>query len=413
VPQEPKPPSGGPRGVNPPTGPFLTRREELAARRAELREIARKRRRRGLFVLLAALLLLGVVFGGGAYLVGSRFFTDDFDGEGQGDAVVRVLDGDSTRQIGTMLARRGVVASPEAFTEAAAEEKKVLGIQPGYYQMRLQMSGEAAVAAMIDPSSRVGRLEIRGGTQLDDTRSPDGTVAPGVISLISQASCGRVDGERRCVSPEDLRQVMATADPASLGVPQWAVEDVERAEPNRRFEGLIVPGLYDVAPGTTATDVWKSLFAVSAAQLEASGLTADASHDGLATYQLLVLSSLAEKEAITPDMGKVARVITNRLDIEQRLELDSTVNYPLDLQALRTTAEARGTGGPYNTYQNTGLPPTPIAAPGKDAIAAALDPEAGPWTFFVRCQKDGTSCFATSLAEHQTNVGEAIRNGAF
>ena len=154
-------------------------------------------------------------------------------------------------------------------------------------------------------------------------------------------------------------------------------------------------------------------FQTSAARLESQGLTGRSSHDGLSAYQLLVLSSIVEKEAITPDMPKVARVITNRLDATQRLEMDSTVNYPLDLQALRTTAEARGTAGPYNTYQNTGLPPTPIAAAGKDAIEAGLKPEQGPWTFFVRCQPDGTSCFATSLAEHQANVGRAIANGAF
>jgi len=399
--------------VSRPPGQFVTRREELAARRAELRENARRRRRRGVVVLLAALLLLAVVFGGGAYLVGSRFFTDDFDGPGEGDAVVRVLDGDSTRQIGTMLARRGVVASPEAFTEAAAEDSRVLAIQPGYYQVKLQMSGESAVTAMVDPASRVGRLEIRGGTQLDDTRSPDGTVAPGVLSLIAAATCAQIDGARSCLTADDLRGAMATADPASLGVPAWAVEDVARAEPNRRFEGLVAPGLYDVAPGTSATDVWKSLLAVSVAQLESEGLTGDATHDGLSAYELLVLSSIVEKEAITPDMPKVARVITNRLDADQRLEMDSTVNYPLDLPALRTTAEARGTAGPYNTYQNTGLPPTPIAAAGKDAIEAGLKPEQGPWTFFVRCQPDGTSCFATSLAEHQANVGRAIANGAF
>jgi UPF0755 protein len=365
------------------------------------------------FVLLAALLLLAAVFGGGAYLLGSRFFTDDFDGPGEGAAVVRVLDGDSTRQIGTMLARRGVVASPEAFTEAAAEDSRVLGIQPGYYQVKLKMSGQAAVSAMVDPSSRVGRLEVRGGTQLDDTRSPDGTVSPGVLSLIAAASCAEIDGARSCLTAEDLRQTMATADPASLGVPAWAVEDVARAEPNRRFEGLVAPGLYDVAPGTSAAEVWKSLLAVSVAQLESDGLTGDASRDGLSAYQLLVVSSIVEKEAITPDMGKVARVITNRLDATQRLEMDSTVNYPLDLQALRTTAEARATPGAYNTYQNTGLPPTPIAAPGTAAIAAGLDPEPGPWTFFVRCRPDGTSCFATSLPEHQANVGRAIANGAF
>ncbi|MCF7549194.1 endolytic transglycosylase MltG [Pseudonocardia sp. WMMC193] len=398
---------------HPPPGPFLTRREELAARRAELRENARRRRRRGVLVLLAALLLLGVVFGGGAYLVGSRFFTDDFDGPGEGDAVVRVIDGDTTGQIATMLANRGVVASREAFTEAAAEDSRILAIQPGYYQVKLKMSGAAAVAALVDPGSRVGRLEVRGGTQLDDTRSPDGTVAPGVLSLIAAASCAELDGTRTCLTADDLRQTMATADPASLGVPEWAVEDVARAEPGRRFEGLITPGLYDVAPGTSAADVWKSLLAVSVAKLESDGLTGDATHDGLTAYQLLVLSSIVEKEGITPDMPKVARVITNRLDVNQRLEMDSTVNYPLDLQALRTTAEARATAGPYNTYQNTGLPPTPIAAAGKNAIAAGLAPEPGPWTFFVRCQTDGTSCFATSLAEHQANVGRAIANGAF
>jgi UPF0755 protein len=394
-------------------GPFLTRREELAARRAELRENARRRRRRGVVVLLAALLLLAVVVGGGAYLLGSRFFIEDFDGPGEGDAVVRVLDGDSTRQIGSMLARRGVVASPEAFTEAASEDSRVLAIQPGYYQVKLKMSGEAAVAAMVDPSSRVGRLEIRGGTQLDDTRSADGTVTPGVLSLVAAASCARVDGARKCLTADDLRQTMATADPASVGVPQWAVEDVTRAQPNRRFEGLVTPGLYDVAPGTTAAEVWKSLLAVSVARLESQGLTGRSSHDGLSAYQLLVLSSIVEKEAITPDMPKVARVITNRLDATQRLEMDSTVNYPLDLQALRTTTEARNTPGAYNTYQNTGLPPTPIAAPGKDAIAAGLEPPPGPWTFFVRCEPNGTSCFATTLAEHQANVGKAIANGAF
>ena len=60
-----------------------------------------------------------------------------------------------------------------------------------------------------------------------------------------------------------------------------------------------------------------------------------------------------------------------------------------------------------------GLPPTPISAPGRDAIAAALDPEPGPWFFFVRCQTDGTSCFAETFAEHTANVAEARANGAF
>ncbi len=88
------------------------------------------------------------------------------------------------------------------------------------------------------------------------------------------------------------------------------------------------------------------------------------------------------------------------------------VNYPLDLQALRTTAADRAKPGPYNSYPTAGLPPTPISAPGREAIAAALKPEAGAWFFFVRCQKDGTSCFAKTLPEHQANISTAARNGA-
>jgi UPF0755 protein len=105
-------------------------------------------------------------------------------------------------------------------------------------------------------------------------------------------------------------------------------------------------------------------------------------------------------------------VIYNRLGGGQRLELDSTVNYPLDLQALRTSAANRAQPGPYNSYAAPGLPPTPISAPGRDAIAAALAPATGPWFFFVRCQTDGTSCFATTLQEHQANVALAEKNGA-
>jgi UPF0755 protein len=106
-------------------------------------------------------------------------------------------------------------------------------------------------------------------------------------------------------------------------------------------------------------------------------------------------------------------VIYNRLGAGRRLELDSMVNYPLDLQALRTSAEDRAKPGPYNSYQVAGLPPTPISAPGEAAIEAALAPTPGPWYYFVRCQTDGTSCFAETYAQHTTNVREAQANGAF
>jgi UPF0755 protein len=128
---------------------------------------------------------------------------------------------------------------------------------------------------------------------------------------------------------------------------------------------------------------------------------------------VLILASLVEKESITADMPRVARVIYNRLGAGQRLELDTTINYPLDVPSLYTSPENRAKPGPYNTYLNTGLPPTPIAPAGSDAVAAALAPASGSWMFFVICEKDGTSCFADTFAEHQANVAKARANGAF
>ncbi|MCO1658752.1 endolytic transglycosylase MltG [Pseudonocardia humida] len=373
----------------------------------------RGRGRRSAVLLAAVLLLLGGLAGGGYYVYSSYFSTPDFTGDGAGDVIIEVQSGDSTTQIGRELQERGVVASVEAFTDAASDESRIRSVQPGFYQLRAEMSGRAAVARLLDPVARVGQLEIRGGVQLDDTSAPDGTVAPGVLSLISKASCTTVDGAERCVSVDDLRAAMATTDPATLGVPEWALEDVARADPNRRLEGLLVPGRYNVLPSTSPQEVLQDLLAASASKLEATGLVSGAQAISSTPYQVLTIASLVEKEAITPDMPKVARVVYNRLGAGQRLELDSMVNYPLDLQALRTTPEDRARPGPYNSYLVTGLPPTPISAPGPEAIAAALAPEQGPWFFFVRCQNDGVSCFATTFDEHQQNVVLARQNGAF
>jgi UPF0755 protein len=399
--------------VSPRAEVFPSRREELSARRANLRDRARRRRRRLAAAALAGLLLLAGVAGGGYLLYQEFDGPADYTGDGGADTVIQVEEGATGGQIGAALQRADVVKSVEAFTRAAADEPQIRSVQPGYYRMRLQMSGESAVALLLQPDSRVGRLEIRGGVQLDDTANPDGSTVPGVLSLIADATCADLDGQRRCVTQDDLRKAMATANLAELGVPDWARGEVAKAEPTRRLEGLLVSGVYDVRPGAPALEVLRGVLAASVTRLEAGGLVSGAEQMGYTPYKVLTVASLVEKEGITPDMPKVARVLYNRLGSGQRLQLDSTVNYPLDLHALRTNADDRAKPGPYNSYAVAGLPPTPIAAPGKDAIEAALAPAEGQWQYFVRCEKDGSSCFAKTLDEHNANVAQAVRNGAF
>lgn len=357
------------------------------------------------------LLLLATALVAGAGLVASILFVlgpDDFPGDGRGTVVVRVERGDSTSAIGDALVARGVVASRAAFVGAAEEVPDIQRVQPGYYQLREQMSGESAAEALVEPDARVGFMDVKGGIQLDDTKAPNGTVTPGVLSQISTATCLGEDDERRCVGADVLRKVMAESDLAAMGVPAWAREGVARAAPVRRLEGLVAPGTYDFDPTQPPLEVLRSVLEASEPRLERAGLGRDAS-----SYEVLIRASLVEREAVAADMARVARVITNRLGAGQRLELDSTVNYPLDVQALRTTAEARGAPGPYNSYLNTGLPPTPVSSVSDGAIAAALTPVPGPWFFFVRCTPEGASCFAVTFPEHQANVARAREVGAF
>jgi UPF0755 protein len=126
-----------------------------------------------------------------------------------------------------------------------------------------------------------------------------------------------------------------------------------------------------------------------------------------------VIASVIEKEAITPDFRRVSRVIYNRLAAGMLLQMDSTINYPLDRQEVNTSDADRARPGPYNTYLNVGLPVSPIGSPSAAAIAAALHPEPGTWRYFVKCQKDGASCFSVTPEEHYAAVRAAAARGVF
>ncbi|MFC5138692.1 endolytic transglycosylase MltG [Actinomycetospora rhizophila] len=375
----------------------------------------RPRRRRWLWPGVAAVLVLALV--GGAFFARDLWpvlFPPDYEGPGAGRVVVEVADGSSTRAIGEELVAADVVASARAFGDAAEENPNGRGIQPGFYELRRQMSSAGAVAALLDPASRVGRLDIRSGTQLDDTAGVGTEVVPGVLSQISRATC-TVDGAgaERCATVDELRAAMAQTDPADLGVPTWAQDGARRAEPARRLEGLLAPGPYDIAPGTSARDALEAVVRASAPRLEAGGLVEEAQAAGMSPYDALIVGSLAEREGVVADFGKVTRVIVNRLAVPMRLQFDSTVNYPLDRQTLLTSPYDRARPGPYNTYLNLGLTPTPIGAVSPDALRAALDPEPGPWVYFVKCQTDGISCFAVTPEEHDANRRLAQERGVY
>jgi UPF0755 protein len=116
----------------------------------------------------------------------------------------------------------------------------------------------------------------------------------------------------------------------------------------------------------------------------------------------VTLASIVEEEARVPEERKtIAGVFWNRLSRGMRLEADPTVQYALGGHRERVLYRDLEVESPYNTYRNAGLPPGPIASPGRAALEATLYPDSVPYLFFVATGEGGRHAFSETLAEHE------------
>jgi UPF0755 protein len=338
---------------------------------------------------------------------------NDYTGNGVSDVVIQVHAGDSTTAIGETLQDHRVVRTVRAFVDAADGNSAIAAIQPGYYRVRTEIPASSAVERLADPGSRVGRLVVPEGSQLDDiTDVRTGAVTPGIFALISTATCVDLDGKRQCVPVGDLRAAAGITSPRRLTVPGWAVAPVTRmGVSHRRIEGLIAPGTFNVNPSASPQEILSTLISASAVRYVRSGLLDTAEAMNLSPYDVLVVASLVQREAKPQDFGKVAQVIYNRLAEHRTLEFDSTVNYPLDRREVATTDADRARPTTWNTYMLQGLPATPICSPGTEALSAAEHPEPGDWLYFVTIDAQGTTLFTRDYAQHLANIELAQQNG--
>jgi peptidoglycan lytic transglycosylase G len=393
-------------------GPPRHRMSRVDRNRAE-----RGRCRRRFAGRIALGLLVVVVVA--AVFVGTRLWHtvfgsgDDYTGSGKHDIVIQIQAGDSTTAIGETLHNGGVVKTVRAFVNAAHGNAAITSIQPGYYRMRTEIPAASAVARLTDPSNRVGKLVIPEGRQLDDTTDmKTNVVTPGILTLISRSTCVDLDGNRRCVSVDELRTAAGTSTPAMLSVPAWAVEPVtELGNDHRRIEGLIAPGTFNVDPSASAQSILANVITAGAVEYTQSGLVDTAKSLNLSPYDILVVASLVQQEANSQDFPKVAQVIYNRLHEHRTLEFDSTVNYPLDRREVATSDADRAQRTPWNTYVSQGLPATAICSPGVDALRAAEHPEPGDWLYFVTVDAQGTTLFTRDYQQHLANIELAKHNG--
>ena len=322
--------------------------------------------------LVALVVIIAAIAGGGAFAVW-RGLTSPYRAFAGAEVFVEVPQGALTAQIGRMLADAGVVPNALTFRIAVRQTGADRRLKAGEYRFT-----EAAT-----PAEVIARL-MRGDTYTRALTFPEGLTIVEMAQVFEKSGMGQA---------EDF---VNAANTVSL------VSDIDPDAGN--LEGYLFPSTYALPRRAGADGAVRAMVKEFRKALGSEPLPA-----GMTARELVTLASIVEKETgQAGERAEVAGVYANRLRIHMALQCDPTVIYALMLKRTwngNIRKEDLSIDSPYNTYKYPGLPPGPIASPGKASLDAARHPAASKYLYFVS-RNDGTHVYAETLAEHNKNVHE-------
>jgi len=320
------------------------------------------------FLVIVSLLLIGI------YSLYPRGPQENWSGSGSGEVVIEIPPGVNLTKVGEILEEAGVVEESYFFAIATYDRPEATKIQPGRYVMALRMGSDNAIDRLLDPANRRSlKVALPEGMRLSQ-------------SVMKLASALKVDSKLVMASIKRLEQGELT-----IKLPSYALGSAE---------GFLYPATYTFDDNVKIDQVIETIIERFNQAAVTTDLVTQAKKLGFSPREILTMASLAESESAPADFGKVVRVILNRLKEPMPLQFDSTINYALETTKLLFTKDEFNINSPYNTYRFPGLPPGPINSPGKQAIAAVLNPAAGDWLYFVSTNPNaGITKFASSYSE--------------
>ncbi len=292
-------------------------------------------------------------------------------GTGAGRASVRISPGSDLRQIARTLADAGVIASPQAFIMAARIGGFDRRLHPGDYRLDPGMSIPSLLRTLLDGRGRTAAVTI-----------PEGWRAEQIAERLAASGV--------CTREAFLQ---AVRDPTLLS---------ELSIPGPSAEGFLFPETYALPLPAPPTEVVRAMHRQFTKVW--GELTSGVPNAPLSPLAIVTLASIVERETSVPgERPLVAAVFLNRLRIGMPLQADPTVIYGIDDFDGNIRRRDLQAANPYNTYVIRGLPPGPIANPGRESLAAVLAPAPVDFLYFV-ARNDGTHQFSRSLAEHTRAV---------
>ncbi len=317
----------------------------------------------------------------------------------RGEAATFVVEqGDDLVSVSTRLRATGFIRHSGVF-QWYAKRNGGLEPEPGYYTLRpLDTMGNLAAALRRSPNATFTSVTFPEGYTVAQMAARLAVKVPRLRS--DQFLAATRDGE-------------VTSEFLPPGI--------------RSLEGLLFPDTYQVSNAESERQVVARMLRLTERVGRQEGLDDPLLRGPLSPYQVLIVASLIEREArFDEDRPRIARVILNRLELGMRLEIDASLYYGHDPRTPFATLRRLDT--PYNTYVYPGLPPTPIANPGRASIRAALNPSVDPspgdpicrslldptkcrYLYYVLSDKAGHHVFGATPEQHDENVKRARAAG--
>ena len=268
----------------------------------------------------------------------------------------------------------------------------------------------------LNADAMVGAARFTGASQ--SLRAGRYSVQRGITlaGLLAKLQAGDVLRERLTVLEgiafREMRAVLATQPDLKPNTAQMSAAELLKAvgAGEAHPEGLFAPDTYVYDPGTSDLEIYRQAYRAQVKLLENAWANRAADLPYNSAYEALIMASIIEKETGQPsERAMIAGVFVNRLRLGMLLQTDPSVIYGMG-PAFNGNLRKRDllADGSYNSYTRPGLPPTPIALPGRASIEAALRPAATPALYFV-ARGDGTSHFSPTLAEHNRAVDKYQR----
>jgi UPF0755 protein len=270
---------------------------------------------------------------------------------------IEVPRGASTGEIAALLAEKDVITSARIF-RLYLKVKGGGSFQAGLYHLRERSSMGDVMRIMEDGPALPPATFMT---------IPEGLVLAQVAKRVDKLPNLSEDAFQAALSSGQVRSRYQPAGQASL-------------------EGLLFPDTYRIEERENELGVLQRMVSTFDTVAASLGYDEAKARTGFSAYQVITVASLVEAEAKDDaDRAKIARVIYNRLAQKMPLGIDATFYFVLPLERRGTSLRQSDLdrAGPYNTRQNAGLVPTPIALPGKASLEAALSPEPGDWLFYV------------------------------